>query len=570
MAGSDRVHLKQTAKYSTFVGEELQQIRRDRDFTDFQITVHETAFPCHKVTIAVHSPVLKAMLKSKMYEVAKQSIKLDHIPVDIMETILDFMYLGEISFDAEQIMGMIEAAHYLQMKLLQEMCVDKIPSHLKSSNVISWLQLGKELDIPEITSHCAEFMVSQFTDIVAEPDFLKMTSAEVHDYLREATRTNTERDDILRAAMLWANHDAANRLIDLENLLQQVELDKCSVQTIVDIMSTYGAMIGPHINVLNLLTEAMKQGLSRTEQRTAAKEQTTQKKTEIQPSVVKSQNKQALVIVGGNANRRASHVCWKLNEQNQFTKLCDIPLDALARNHSVCKCPQGFIITGGEHSDLCIMYIAATKSWTKLKKLLRKREHHGSIYVNGVLYVLGGCISGDLFSISDSVDCLVDGTWQCGPNVPIAVRDPKVADINGKVFLLDSYTKQLSQLCADINVWKWCAPWPGSVIIDASMISLNDHLFLAGGTGNVCAWYTPSTDTWCLRQEPKIRSHLHGSLVYHNNTILLLGGNQWTTFGSTDVVEEYSKYGTWSISNIKMPASLQYHHAFVLNMPHED
>ena len=95
MAGPDRVYFKRTEKYSEFVGEELQQIRRDRDFTDFQITVQETAFPCHKVTIAVHSPVLKAMLKPEMCEVAKQSIKLDHIPVDIMETILDFIYLGE-------------------------------------------------------------------------------------------------------------------------------------------------------------------------------------------------------------------------------------------------------------------------------------------------------------------------------------------------------------------------------------------------------------------------------------------------------------------------------------------
>ena len=167
-------------------------------------------------------------------------------------------------------MGLLKAAHYLQMRLLQKMCVDEIPSRLKSSNVISWLQVGNQLDIPEIASQCAEFMVSRFTDIVAEPDFIKITSAEVHEYFHEAT-SDTECDDILRAAMLWVNHDAANRLTDLENLLQQVELDKCSPQTIVDMMSTYGAMIGPHVNVLNLLTEAMKQGLSSTEKQKCSK-----------------------------------------------------------------------------------------------------------------------------------------------------------------------------------------------------------------------------------------------------------------------------------------------------------
>ena len=241
-----------------------------------------------------------------------------------------------------------------------------------------------------------------------------MTSAEISDYFHEATRSDTERDDILRAAMLWVNHDAANQLTDLENLLQQVQLDKCSVQTILDIMRTYGAMIGPHVNVLNLLTEAMTKGLSRTEQKSASKgqnvmlEDTTKpkasqenvqqtsaeynmqtsecetmerpaagcekprtqeirmqttklarkKKPEKQSSEHKAQKKQNLVIIGGDVDSEneaeVSRVCWKLNRQNQFTKLCDIPYNGL-KYHSACWCPQGFITTGGIGSDLCII-----------------------------------------------------------------------------------------------------------------------------------------------------------------------------------------------------------------------
>ena len=267
----------------------------------------------------------------------------------------------------------------------------------------------------------------------------------------------------------------------------------------------------------------------------------------------------------------ASRVCWSLNRTKPYLQNSVIShLNDLDReSHSACKCPQGFIITGGVDSDLCIMYIAATKSWTKLKKLLRKRARHGSIYVNGVLYVFGGLLSESFsdWGKSNSLDCLADGTWQCGPNVPIAVEFPKVADINGKVFLLDGNTNQLLQLSTDINVWNRCASFPGDRADGASMISVNDQLFLAGGYAKVCAWYTPRTNTWCLNQKPW-EGHNHGSLVYHDNTIFLLGG-AWMFWG-TDAVEEYSENGTWSVSNIKMFQSTWGHHAFVLNMPHED
>ena len=208
-----------------------------------------------------------------------------------------------------------------------------------------------------------------------------------------------------------------------------------------------------------------------------------------------------------------------------------------------------------------------TKSWTKLKKLLRKRARHGSIYVNGVLYVLGGCISfNQYYSKSDSVDCLVDETWQCGPNVPIAVEYPQVANINDKVYLLDRESNKLLQLSTDINVWNRCASYSGYSVATASMISVNDQLFLVGGFQRICAWYTPSTDTWCMSHAPE-QVHYNGALVHNDNTILLLGG--WDC-RCKDAGVECSENGTWSVSNIKMPQSLQCHHAFVLNIPHED
>ena len=79
MAGPNMITITRSEKYSAFVGKQLMSMKEDGSFSDFGITVNEKTFPCHKLMLAVHSPVLRAMMKSDMVEAAKQSASLDDI-----------------------------------------------------------------------------------------------------------------------------------------------------------------------------------------------------------------------------------------------------------------------------------------------------------------------------------------------------------------------------------------------------------------------------------------------------------------------------------------------------------
>ena len=121
-----QISFTRTKKYCDHVADKLNEIIDDQDFTDFTLTVKGVALHCHKLTLAVHSPVLRAMLKSEMSKVAKQSYSLDHIPLDIVRKIIKFMYVGEFSFDTEDLMDLLKASDYLQMEVLREMCIGDI------------------------------------------------------------------------------------------------------------------------------------------------------------------------------------------------------------------------------------------------------------------------------------------------------------------------------------------------------------------------------------------------------------------------------------------------------------
>ena len=531
MAGPGMITLTRTEEYSNNAERELREIRRDRDFTDIDIVVGERTFPCHRVTLAVNSPMLKRMLKSDMKEVHEGAINLHHLQSDIMEIVIDYIYYGTITFHDDKLMGLIYAADYLLMDELKRRCVAQVLSLLSPENVLSWLEVGVRLNIDEIKSQCKEMMISHMPEISDQADFLNMSYATIHDLFSYELPSDTAYDDArLFAVMQWVRHDTNNRIMHLEHLIHPAQLAKCSKQGIYAF--SYFYEVSPK-----------KVGMFSADYQQNIRKITDSALRDIMMPPDK------FIIVGGHLElQKVNRTCWELDkiESRQVTEMTEVPYDELSSYHSVCESFYGFIITGGENSDLCIEYNSGSKSWSMLKRMRRKRHGHGSICIRGVLYVFGGLTAG---KVTKSVECLVldhwmsARYWQNNTDLPIPVQYPKVANIKKKVYVLDatSTTKQLFEFDTEKNTWRELAPIPVDNCSTASMATVYDTLCVAGGgPSRVCAFYKPAINTWWEGQQPSL-DHTHGALVFHDNKLFLLGGRQ------TDAIEEYSlKDNTWS------------------------
>ena len=195
---------------------------------------------------------------------------------------------------------------------------------------------------------------------------------------------------------------------------------------------------------------------------------------------------------------------------------------------------------------------------------------HGSICVKQKLYVFGGKIpSYDIKSKSVYMLAPNNATWQPGPYLPFDVKFPKVAEIDNSVYLLDETSTQLVQLDEESRRWKKRAslPWKEPDYHEVSMTSAKGQLYVAGGHNKVFAYYKPCIDTWCFAKRP-LQRHKYGSLVYHKDKLILLGGNFREGYNG---VEEYSfEEGTWSLCSYKVPSGLFNHCGLVLNVPKTD
>ena len=541
MASPNEVRVSCTSEYSSRIANQFQQLRLDDEMTDFTIRSGKQTFSCHKVILAGNSPVLHAMVRSGMREASSNQADIDTIPPAVVQLVLDYMYKGETVIPHEHLPQTIEAADYLQLLELKEVCLGDAAPALKPSNIVSWSKLADRLDIEELKSKCVEIMSSSLAEISRFKEFQELNFAEVSSFVSSAQERDVDPDDLLDASMDWISSKPSRRIDCMEELLEKIQLLECSVECLENEIDTHEELLkscpAGHSRITKTLLHMAKHDGAR--KKRGAK-----------------RNKNAvIVVVGGSQGDTPNKVCWELDASLQFIELCQIPGHTL--RFGVCKVPEGFILTGGEDDCiLCSMFILSTKSWKQLDPL---KLAHGSIFAHGRIFVFGGTISE---SESASVHSLAldGGKWTEEPDLPTAVWFPEVASVQNNIFLLDIQTNQLLKMDVKNKTWSHQTKFPGDECWGARMVSTQDKVIVSAGICSVCAHYDPKTDTWCSLNSPTLE-HNFGALVTLKQNVYLIGGEE------EDRIEEYDiDSKTWAVYAGKVPKKLWNLHGLVFEI----
>ena len=242
MATPNAVTVTRTLAYSSRIASKFQQLRLDDEITDFTILSGKQSFNCHKVILAGSSPVLHAMVRSGMREASKSQADFDTIPPTVMQLVLEYIYTGEVTVPHEHLQQTIDAADYLQLLELKEICLSEAVTAFKPSNVVSWYKLADRLDVCELKSKCAEVMSASLGEVSHCTEFQELSFAEVNSFMSSAEETNADPDDLLEASLQWINSKLSERIDCMEELLQKIQLLKCSVECLENEMETHEAL----------------------------------------------------------------------------------------------------------------------------------------------------------------------------------------------------------------------------------------------------------------------------------------------------------------------------------------
>merc|ERR1719427_2023836 len=118
------------------------KIYSNQVFCDFEITLKEKSFPCHKIFLAKHSEPIKALIEEKMRQNLPMKTELENCPNEIVaESFIKFFYIGAIDKDVLDwhIVSFLHLSDFYQITEMHTIAEDSMINQLCNQNVKEFL-----------------------------------------------------------------------------------------------------------------------------------------------------------------------------------------------------------------------------------------------------------------------------------------------------------------------------------------------------------------------------------------------------------------------------------------------
>ena len=233
---------------------QLWEMRSNDAFTDVVLQVAgRQEIPAHRVVLATHSSFIKNLLQESGYQ---SPVNLKNLDFQAMRKLIDYFYSGHLEITMADAQSIMVAVNHLKVTKLHDKISEFVVENLKPENCVDWfLFASADEGSMQIIHHEARMMMSQkFREVVQTSAFLKMDATHVIRYLGEQ---NYDHDAMLDAAFVWIEHDIGDRRDVLEELLGNMQLQKCSPMMLKYVMEKYSNSLMAEFHILKMFTSAL-------------------------------------------------------------------------------------------------------------------------------------------------------------------------------------------------------------------------------------------------------------------------------------------------------------------------
>ena len=367
-------------------------------------------------------------------------------------------------------------------------------SELDLQNIRKYTKIAQEFNFSELSEACeacVQFTIDNFSVIVANDWFLQeLTADELLQCLKDDNLNVETEDKVLDVLCKWLKNSqvsSAKKEEYVDQLFPFVRLTLCQQSTLQNLVKD--ETLPPALKVKlydHLFHDADENCTPRASYGTDPKDGNEQKGGQFQTSSVNTSTthqevgthefEEKIVIVGGK--RTGYGVNENILYQDSDKQNTEITHTSSCKNqgYSVCATKAKIIVSGGyyypaskkvpvytsEGHQFCLR----TLTWSRLHDLPYPRNHHSTLCIWNLLYVMGGCHT----NIHEESNCydvhvldLDSRSWSAVKKMPVTGSHPDLAGVGSDIIVVlgKTITTAVSP-CATVmyqtveDQWKRC------------------------------------------------------------------------------------------------------------------
>ena len=539
---SDYITIRVDKDYRESIAANFRRFQHEEKFWDCKIIVGTETLYCHSCIVSSLSPVIEEMIESKIKDGSEKKITFEDVQPDVMRKITNYMYTGSVTIPNKLVLEVVQVCDELKIEDLKERCLYRVPEILSHQTVMGWLRYARLHKLDSICDSCERYIAHSFSDITKEKFFIRCSLDDLKTTLQDLKGVVSP-EYLLTYVLSWINYDKKSRKKALDYTSRYLKLKDCSKQFL-----TESAKV--HIDIFQSNHEFNRR-----------------------VTHILYPPKLTVAVIGGllerdDLEKLHCHASgFKLRSETHFDIIAQIPCDLLWGGPSICYYDWNkLLLTGGKGTGVCVMLDLSTSKWKKMKKLSNSRCAHASVSILQQLFVFGGLksrsASMEWFTSVEFLNIEQEhGEWQSAPPIPSTLEFIKITSLDTNAYLMGENNSVVYLFDMMKKVWSEKTKMLQNPGRGFSIAAGDVNLYVAGGEMKICWQYNFSTDSWTKLSSPSLRrSSRSGALIFHQNSLLLVGG------GIKDIEGYATEADLWAVAPYKLPEMLYWPYVFMLDL----
>ncbi|XP_077307111.1 kelch-like protein 10 [Lithobates pipiens] len=458
----------------------FHELRLEDEFCDVTIKVDDAEFRAHKIILSVCSLYFRALLSGRWTE--NNVYHIPGISPDIMTLVLQYIYTNAVYINFDNAQALLMAAEQFNILGLQWRCSDFLIGQLCPENCIGIGRFSRQVHCPKLHEKSHAYIRHHFHEIAStSKELLDLSLTEFEDLITKDDLVVKREEFVFEAVIKWIEHNPNDRRQYITTLLPKVRMALMRTRYLIN-----KVMTNIHIQ----------------------------------------HNKECVNIVIGVLKTK-----YNLNANGSSWSDFMNPLTRPRLPSAILLAIGGW--SSSDPTNAMEAYDCRVDRWVDITHDMESpRAYHGTAYLNGFMYVVGGFNGMDFFNSVRRFDPVRKIWQQVAPMndkrcyVSTAVLQNRLYAMGG----FDGHIRLKSAECYDpeTNQWNLIAPM-NEIRSDAKATTLNSKIYICGGFSGeefhfTAEVYNPDTDQWSMIAPMRSRRSGVGVIAY-GDLVYAVGGS---------------------------------------------
>lgn len=538
----------------------LNEAWQSRLYTDLVIRAQDQVIHAHKIILAAASPYFRAMLSVGLVEGQTQTLVLEDVSGEVLNTVLTFVYTGRASLTEHNVQEVLTLADYFQIHSLKKLCCYHLKTHLVSRTCLSVYEVAALHRCNDLAAEALALAASQCSEVLTQPDFLTLQPETLLTFLKQPYLSVETEEKLFEGVVDWASKDPAGRQKWLHVLIENIDLEflKSKRNKWLAVLEEKQLLLE---DVRNIIDPAALECNDVEEECDNPNPQKMMRHNALE---------EVLLVMGGESNGRllrntecfaVGYSSWRCSipevarrPNPHYHQLQVLPPMQHARAYCAVATQQNMVyVLGGQTTKTflasCECYNVLSNSWHHLSDLPEAMHGSGAAFLDGSLYLAGGK-SLERYHSGLWVYNEYQDTWSGRGSMGIGRAHFGLAALHGSLYAVGGVGwarggSQILDSCEKYDpgadVWVPIASL-GQARAYIGVAVIHDHLYAIGGYNgsqwlNCVERYDPLRDQW-TSVSPMISARSSFGVTVSHGRIYCLGG--FSGESNLNSVEKYN------------------------------